>query len=149
MCIRDRNDTVEFAVNENGSIGMSQFGLTNNILQSLRTNAVTNLMAHNYQDIFKNTYKNTMQSSHDGHVEFSTALNAFGGFNDGTFNDLNPVSQDLKMIASTIGMNQTLGFNRQIFFLNFGGWDHHDGFCLLYTSPSPRDATLSRMPSSA
>ena len=34
--------------------------------------------------------------------------------------------------------------------------DHHvdikwfaDGTCLLYTSPSPRDATLSRMPSSA
>ena len=26
--------------------------------------------------------------------------------------------------------------------------DHIDG-CLLYTSPSPRDATLSRMPSSA
>ena len=26
------------------------------------------------------------------------------------------------------------------------GWD---GLCLLYTSPSPRDATLSRMPSSA
>ena len=25
----------------------------------------------------------------------------------------------------------------------------HDSFCLLYTSPSPRDATLSRMPSSA
>ena len=24
-----------------------------------------------------------------------------------------------------------------------------DNFCLLYTSPSPRDATLSRMPSSA
>ena len=30
--------------------------------------------------------------------------------------------------------------------------EHHFsnyGFCLLYTSPSPRDATLSRMPSSA
>ena len=26
---------------------------------------------------------------------------------------------------------------------------HQNGFCLLYTSPSPRDATLSRMPSSA
>ena len=25
----------------------------------------------------------------------------------------------------------------------------HTRFCLLYTSPSPRDATLSRMPSSA
>ena len=31
-------------------------------------------------------------------------------------------------------------------------WDHLAGLrmaCLLYTSPSPRDATLSRMPSSA
>ena len=27
--------------------------------------------------------------------------------------------------------------------------DHGPGICLLYTSPSPRDATLSRMPSSA
>ena len=27
--------------------------------------------------------------------------------------------------------------------------DNNDGICLLYTSPSPRDATLSRMPSSA
>ena len=27
--------------------------------------------------------------------------------------------------------------------------DYADGLCLLYTSPSPRDATLSRMPSSA
>ena len=26
---------------------------------------------------------------------------------------------------------------------------HAPDFCLLYTSPSPRDATLSRMPSSA
>ena len=32
-----------------------------------------------------------------------------------------------------------------------GGVDAHDWaeICLLYTSPSPRDATLSRMPSSA
>ena len=28
-------------------------------------------------------------------------------------------------------------------------WDLDDNRCLLYTSPSPRDATLSRMPSSA
>ena len=35
----------------------------------------------------------------------------------------------------------------------FGGmlpqWNGQDRICLLYTSPSPRDATLSRMPSSA
>ena len=34
---------------------------------------------------------------------------------------------------------------------NSTGWDNPgmDKCCLLYTSPSPRDATLSRMPSSA
>ena len=31
----------------------------------------------------------------------------------------------------------------------FGGNITQVGVCLLYTSPSPRDATLSRMPSSA
>ena len=30
-----------------------------------------------------------------------------------------------------------------------GTYSGHIEFCLLYTSPSPRDATLSRMPSSA
>ena len=31
------------------------------------------------------------------------------------------------------------------------GWDviEVDGICLLYTSPSPRDGSISRMPSSA
>ena len=33
--------------------------------------------------------------------------------------------------------------------LTKGNYSHYDFFCLLYTSPSPRDATLSRMPSSA
>ena len=32
--------------------------------------------------------------------------------------------------------------------VNFELW-HQEDFCLLYTSPSPRDRSLSRMPSSA
>ena len=32
---------------------------------------------------------------------------------------------------------------------SYNGGDPNNGSCLLYTSPSPRDATLSRMPSSA
>ena len=38
-------------------------------------------------------------------------------------------------------------FSQVAAYLNIDGG--FDGFCLLYTSPSPRDATLSRMPSSA
>ena len=34
-------------------------------------------------------------------------------------------------------------------WIHFDVMDNHYVPCLLYTSPSPRDATLSRMPSSA
>ena len=30
------------------------------------------------------------------------------------------------MIAQTISVKDTLGFQRQIFFVRFGGWDHHN-----------------------
>ena len=38
---------------------------------------------------------------------------------------------------------------RDVIFVNIGGEAPAFETCLLYTSPSPRDATLSRMPSSA
>ena len=34
-------------------------------------------------------------------------------------------------------------------FFMIGEWNSEDDICLLYTSPSPRDGLLSRMPSSA
>ena len=45
-----------------------------------------------------------------------------------------PDNEDAGRIPWALERIQTLGINRN---------------CLLYTSPSPRDATLSRMPSSA
>ena len=47
--------------------------------------------------------------------------------------------KELEMVAS----------GWQIFVVNEDGELLEDYDCLLYTSPSPRDATLSRMPSSA
>lgn len=124
------NNTVEYAINENGSIGMNNYGNTGHSIHALRTAAIDNMISQNYQDIFKNTFINTIETSRDAHVEFTTALNAFNDpnnppFADNRFTQDNPVSMDLKMIASTIGMKDDLGFERQIFFLNFGGWDHH------------------------
>ena len=39
--------------------------------------------------------------------------------------------------------------DRVIKVLMYDNYYQPNNFCLLYTSPSPRDATLSRMPSSA
>ena len=43
---------------------------------------------------------------------------------------------------------QQQAFEREVRELEQQSLDHPE-ICLLYTSPSPRDATLSRMPSSA
>ena len=47
--------------------------------------------------------------------------------------------------AQSVTLNYTAR-NGEVYQLNFIDTPGH---CLLYTSPSPRDATLSRMPSSA
>ena len=61
-------------------------------------------------------------------------------------------------LEDTLGLNLLAANNHQAEHNNehFQSWDllclnlmSSPGACLLYTSPSPRDATLSRMPSSA
>ena len=51
---------------------------------------------------------------------------------------------------SSFAVTQLREFVKQIFsIISEIELSIHDNNCLLYTSPSPRDATLSRMPSSA
>ena len=53
---------------------------------------------------------------------------------------------DLREAVATLGDGRA-GTN--LYVLRHRGVADGAGACLLYTSPSPRDATLSRMPSSA
>ena len=67
---------------------------------------------------------------------------------DGTFvgprrEMISPWSTNAVEITQNMGLN---GINRIEEYFTF---DEEAGFCLLYTSPSPRDRSLSRMPSSA
>ena len=50
-------------------------------------------------------------------------------------------------ITKASGLKGAVGIKPLI--RQFDEYVDKDLFCLLYTSPSPRDATLSRMPSSA
>ena len=118
------NETVEYTISPSGTGSIGIHGYEGaSLIDQIKTTAVNNLLEQEYQDIFKESYKEVIKSSQDSHKLFSSAIsNVNLGFNFSP----NRFSQSLAMIAKTIGARQTLGFSRQTFFVTFGGWDHHD-----------------------
>jgi uncharacterized protein (DUF1501 family) len=116
---------VEYAIRneDNGSIGIDVYESTNFYDQILR-NSVDNLLSQQYQDIFKQSYRDKVIQSQQSHLEFSTAIGSVPSFNTQFSNT--KLSADLHMAAKTIAARNTLDMKRQTFFIEIGGWDHHD-----------------------
>ncbi len=120
-------ETIEYAIDAySGSIGIDGYGVEDewDVFNIMRTKAIDRLIDHEYQDIFKKTYVDVIKRSRDGHKMFTGAIESVGGVAT-EFSD-NYVSQSFAMIARTIAAREALGMKRQIFYVNFGGWDHHD-----------------------
>ncbi len=90
----------------------------------LRTYGIDNMLEATYDDIYKKTYVDVIRNSRDANLEFQEALELSPSFDD-IFSD-NYVSQQFKMTARTIAAKDRLDVSRQTFFIDFGGWDHHD-----------------------
>ena len=88
--------------------------------------------SHHYHDVIHNI------SSHGINVEGAISLD----FKKMIDRKNSVVSQTVKGIDFLMNKNNIDVYNGFASFVD-------DNTCLLYTSPSPRDATLSRMPSSA
>ena len=119
----------------NGATGL--YGYSEEWLESqLRREVVDNMVDATYQDIFKKTYMNTVKTSRDGGAQFIAALENATPLTtefepcviDQPYNCL---STAMEMVAKTINAREALGMKRQIFFVEYGGWDHHDE--LLYS----------------
>ncbi len=118
------NQIIPYAIKNSGSIGLNGYGGQNSFNQ-LRTDALNSMLERDYQDIFKNTYKNTIKSSNDSGIEFQAAIDGISEFSTIIPED-NDLAEQLRMVAKTIASRDTLGFSRQTFFVQIGGWDHHD-----------------------
>ena len=94
------------------------------IFEAARNKAVDNIIDASYADIFKKTYVDVIKTSRDANADFADALNDVPFLGD-LFVE-NEFSNALQMVARTIAARETLGMRRQIFFVDFGGWDHHD-----------------------
>ena len=118
------NSTVEYVIDPyDGSQGIQGYG-GGNSMQQLQTNAVDHFIDKAYADMFEKSYVDVIKVARDSHEEFSAAIDGVADFTT-AFSD-NDISQSMHMIAKTIAARTTLGVQRQIFFVDFGGWDHHD-----------------------
>ncbi|MEO1652452.1 MAG: DUF1501 domain-containing protein [Bacteroidota bacterium] len=119
------NQTIAYSIEPSGtgSIGINGFDNDEDPFQMIKSNATKSLLEQTYQDIFKKTYARTINQSQASHEQFSSAI---GGVDLNTRFSNNYVSQSMQMIAKTIASRQSLGMQKQTFFLTFGGWDHHD-----------------------
>ncbi len=121
------NETIEYALDPfSGSVGIDNYdpNSTWNFRES-RTQAIDSLLAQQYQNIFDKSYMDVIMNAKDAHVEFQAALQNSVEFDPTLFPDTY-FGSSLEMIAKTIDVKDDLDFNRQVFYIVYGGWDHHD-----------------------
>lgn len=117
------NLTAHYSISQNGSRGLRGYGGTS-LLDQIRTQAIDSMLAMQYQHLFEQTFATRMRGAIDAHLEFSAAIDALPPLLT-QFSDTR-LSQTFRMIAQTIAARNALGMCRQTFFIDTGGWDHHD-----------------------
>ncbi len=88
------------------------------------TDALDGLLAAGYADPFRRTYSGKFRASIDTGLTFKAALDAAPTL--ATTFGTGPLAESLAQIARVISVRDTLGVDRQTFFVTVGGWDHHD-----------------------
>jgi len=96
------------------------------LFNELRSKGIDNMLDAQYQDLFKKTYVDVIKVAKSANGEVKAALESLPEMNT-VFSD-NEFSTSLSMVAKMIASRDVLDVKRQIYFVEFGGWDHHDGF---------------------
>ena len=91
---------------------------------ALKNNAINNMVEQQYANVFQQTIGSLTRQSADSIEKFRIALENVVPLNT-AFSSAG-LSQDLKKIAELISVRSFLGASRQIYYVTYGGWDHHD-----------------------
>jgi uncharacterized protein (DUF1501 family) len=114
---------VPYAITENGSIGLSGYEGTWG-MNAIRGAAIDSALDLEYRDLFEKSLHNVNNHAIESHVQFSQAIENVADFST-QFPDTH-LGEELHMVAKTIAAHGPLGMRRQSFFVQRGGWDHHD-----------------------
>jgi uncharacterized protein (DUF1501 family) len=115
--------TSHYTITENGSEGLWDYGGPSQEA-IVRTEAVDSLLALQYRHLFQKVFAQRMRGAIDANVDFSNAIANLPPLTT-QFSDTS-LSRKFRMIAMTIAAREALCMKRQTFFVEIGGWDHHD-----------------------
>ena len=120
------DETIEFTIGlGNQADGIMGYGQESwDGFDQQLTNGVDSLIEHNYSDPFKQTYVDIIKNSRDAVEIYKNAIDNTEDLIT-TFSG-SDVSQAFNSVAKLIKANSILGFKRQIYYIKYGGWDHHD-----------------------
>lgn len=107
---------------------------------AIRTAAIDNQLQQEYQNLLDRTFAQNFRDSIDASAAFRDAFDAstlttpfpgdaaysYPAGYTATTDPARTLGQQFKAVLRTIKVRQDLGLRRQTFFLNYGGWDHHD-----------------------
>lgn len=114
-----------YSITGNGATALTGYNPTAvNSLNALRSVAVDSLLEADYRRLFEKSYGNSSRDAVDAYYEFSAALS--GSTLATPIPAGNAVASNLAMVARTAAANGKFGAKRQVFFVQFGGWDHHN-----------------------
>ncbi len=115
--------TTHYTISENGAEALWDYGRPNP-QATVRTEAVDSLLALHYRHLFEKTFAARMRGAIDAGVDFTNAIAALPPLTTQFSNT--SLSRKFRMVALTIAARAALCMKRQTFFVEFGGWDHHD-----------------------
>ncbi|MBK8515445.1 MAG: DUF1501 domain-containing protein [Saprospiraceae bacterium] len=90
----------------------------------IRNKAIKSMAEAEYSNVFHKTIGLLQSQSMDAIDKFRVALENIVPLN--TAFSGTSLSQDMKKIAELISVKSFLGAKRQIYYVTYGGWDHHD-----------------------
>ncbi|MBI5426565.1 MAG: DUF1501 domain-containing protein [Opitutae bacterium] len=117
--------TFGYTVSSAGATALTGYSPTaTNSLTALRTAAADSLLEAQYSSLFDQSYGGNSAAAIDAYYEFSGALT--GVTLATAVPSGNTLANNLAMIAKIASVAGKLGAKRQVFFVQIGGWDHHD-----------------------
>lgn len=91
---------------------------------NLKNSAIKSMVEQQYNNVFHETIGTLTKQSIESIDKFRIALENVVPLT--TMFSTSGLSQDLKKIAELISVRPFLGASRQIYYVTYGGWDHHD-----------------------